>query len=87
MLRVKRGGIGYYRVFFLSDIFEMRITPSILKISSFCKAVMTNQTGQFDDLVRKSAIYEKRNPQIHSKSTQYIACDHVFRESTDLDCH
>ena len=32
---------------FLSDIFEMLITPSILKISSFCKAVMTNQTGQF----------------------------------------
>ena len=73
--------------FFLSDIFETLITPSILKISSFCKAVMTNQTGQFDDLVRKSAIYEKRNPQTHSKFTQYFACDHVFRESTVLDCH
>ena len=76
-----------YRVFFLSDIFETLITPSILKISSLCKAVMTNQTGQFDDLVRKSEIYEKRNSQIHSKFTQYFACDHVFRESTDLDCH
>ena len=73
--------------FFLSDIFEALITPSILKIPSFCKAVMTNQTGQFDDLVRKSEIYEKRNSQIHSKFTQYFACDHVFRESTDLDCH
>ena len=72
---------------FLSDIFETLITPSILKISSLCKAVMTNQTGQFDDLVRKSEIYEKRNSQIHSKFTQYFACDHVFRESTDLDCH
>ena len=38
---------------------------------------MTNQTGQFDYLVRKSAIYEKRDPQIHSKFTQYFACDHV----------
>ena len=35
--------------FFLSDIFEMLITPSILQISSFCKVVMTNQTGQFDN--------------------------------------
>ena len=48
---------------------------------------MTNQTGQFDDLVRKFVINVKRNPQIHSKFTQYFASDHVFRESTDLDCH
>ena len=74
-----------YRVFFLSDIFETLITPSILKISSFCKAVMTNQTGQFDDLVRKSAIYEKRIPQIHSKFTQYFACDPKSPDLNPMD--
>ena len=31
---------------FLSDIFETLIAPPILKISSFCKVVMTNKTGQ-----------------------------------------
>ena len=83
---LKNNQIIKYRVF-LSDNFETLITPSILKISSFCKVVMTNQTGQFDNLGRKSAIYKKRNSQIHSKFTQYFACNHVFRESTDLDCH
>ena len=33
----------------LSDIFETLITLSILKISSFCKVVLTNQTGTFDN--------------------------------------
>ena len=46
-----------YRVFFLSDIFETLITLSILKISSFCKVVMTNKTGQFDNLFQKIKIY------------------------------
>ena len=36
---------------FLSDIFETLITPSILKIIDFCKKVMTNQTGQFDNCI------------------------------------
>ena len=39
--------------FFLSDIFETLITPLILKISRFCKVVMTNKTGIFDILVKK----------------------------------
>ena len=32
-------------------------TLSILKISSFCKVVMTNQTGQFDNLFQKIKIF------------------------------
>ena len=43
----------YTGCFFLSDIFETLITPSILKISRFCKVVMTNKTGIFDNLVKK----------------------------------
>ena len=38
---------------FFNDIFETLITLSILKISSFCKVVMTNQTGPFDNQQRK----------------------------------
>ena len=34
---------------FLSDIFVTLITPSILKISSFCKVVMANKTDKFND--------------------------------------
>ena len=45
----------------LSDNFKTLITPSILKISSFCKVIMTNQNGPFDNLKRNSAKYEKRN--------------------------
>ena len=40
--------------FFLRDHFETLITPSILKISSFCKVVMTNQTGPFDNQQQSS---------------------------------
>ena len=43
----------YTGCFFLNDIFEMLISPSILQISSFCKVVMTNQTGPFDNQQRK----------------------------------
>ena len=44
----------YVQGVFLSDIFEMLITPSILQISSFCKVVMTNQTGPFDNQQQSS---------------------------------
>ena len=43
----------YTRCFFLSDIFETLITPSILKIIDFCKKVMKNKIGQFDNCINR----------------------------------
>ena len=56
-MKSKRGLNGISKLstgcFFLNDHFETLITPSILKIFSFCKVVMTNQTGPFDNQQRK----------------------------------
>ena len=56
--------------FFLNDHFETLITPSILKISSFCKVVMTNQTGPFDNQQRK---LRKKYYNIQIKQLKYKA--------------
>ena len=57
-----------YDIFTSFDIFETLITLSILKISSFCKVVLTNQTGTFDNQQKRSS---KRYYNIHFKQLEY----------------
>ena len=57
-----------YDIFTSFDIFETLITLSILKISSFCKAVLTNQTGTFDNQQKCSS---KKYYNIHFKQLEY----------------
>ena len=57
-----------YDIFTSFDIFETLIPLSILKISSFCKAVLTNQTGTFDNQQKCSS---KKYYNIHFKQLEY----------------
>ena len=70
-----------YRVFFLSDNFETLITLSILKISSFCKVVLTNQTGTFDYQQKRSS---KRYYNIHFKQLESKV---LFLENRSMETH
>ena len=67
-LREKLFLLTYTGCFFLNDNFETLITLSILKISSFCKVVLTNQTGTFDNQQKRSS---KRYYNIHFKQLEY----------------